>query len=191
MCIRDRLNTPSLTIGTLNGLLYGNSGAVSTASVSSPLTYSAGTLSIQQATGSQSGYLSSTDWTSFANKVSSTSLSALYPLAYNSTTGVFSTAFGTTTANSFNQLQQFNANASTTQLSVSGNSYFTTVNTSGTETVGNLINNGVTASTLLYANGSKQESSVTLPAYLTLTSGTLAISSLPNAQLQNLSLIHI
>ncbi len=54
--------------------------------------------------------------------------------------------------------------------------------TTGAATVGNLINNGISANTLLYGNGSKQESSVTLPSYITLTSGTLAISQLPIAQ---------
>jgi hypothetical protein len=59
----------------------------------------------------------------------------------------------------------------------SGNDVF-----SNALTVGNLINSGITANTLLYGNGSKQESSVTLPGYLTLTSGALAISQLPIAQ---------
>ena len=38
-------------------------------SATSPLNYSGTTLSIQQASGSQNGYLSSTDWTTFNNKV--------------------------------------------------------------------------------------------------------------------------
>ena len=50
-------------------ILYGNAaGGFSNATVSSPLTFSAGALGIQQASGSQSGYLSSTDWSTFNGK---------------------------------------------------------------------------------------------------------------------------
>jgi fibronectin-binding autotransporter adhesin len=51
------------------------------------------------------------------------SLSALYPIQYSAGTGVFSLAFGTTTANSWSQLQQFNGGATSTQLTVTGNTY--------------------------------------------------------------------
>jgi hypothetical protein len=85
----------------------------------------------QKATASVPGFLSSADWSIFANKISSTSLSAVYPLAYNSSTGVFTTAFSTTTANSFNQLQQFNAGATSTQLTVTGNTYLAAFTASG------------------------------------------------------------
>lgn len=44
------------------------------------------------------GLLSNTDWSTFNNKISSTSLSASYPISYNSTTGAFSwLGLGTTT----------------------------------------------------------------------------------------------
>lgn len=43
------------------------------------------------------GFLSSTDWSTFNNKISSTSLSATFPLTYNSTTGAFTSLFSTTT----------------------------------------------------------------------------------------------
>ncbi|HVW82885.1 MAG TPA: immunoglobulin-like domain-containing protein, partial [Candidatus Paceibacterota bacterium] len=43
----------------------------------------------QKADGAQPGYLASSDWTLFNNKISSTSLSASYPLSYNSATGAF------------------------------------------------------------------------------------------------------
>ncbi len=46
-----------------------------------------------------------------------------YPLV--NTANTISLAFGTTTANTYSALQVFNANASTTQLTVSGNSYLT------------------------------------------------------------------
>jgi hypothetical protein len=103
------VNTGSLTVGTLNGLLYGNNGAVAAATVNSPLTYTTGVLGIQQASASQAGSLSAADWTTFSNKISSTSLSAVYPLAYNSGTGVISTAFSTTTTNVYSALNTFNA----------------------------------------------------------------------------------
>src|SRR3990167_4580481 len=71
--------------GINNGFLY------STASTTydSPLSYSAGAVSIPQGTGSANGYLLAGDWTTFNNKVSSTSLSATSPLGYTSSTGVF------------------------------------------------------------------------------------------------------
>lgn len=47
---------------------------------------------------------------------------ATYPVTL--TGSAFGLAFGTTTANSWSALQQFNANASTTQLTVTGNTYF-------------------------------------------------------------------
>jgi hypothetical protein len=65
--------TPTLTLTTsITGLLYGNGTALTAATVSAPLTYSAGTLAITQATTSTNGYLSSTDWNTFNNKGSGT-----------------------------------------------------------------------------------------------------------------------
>ena len=61
--------TPSLTLSTsITGLLYGNGTALAAATISSPLAYSAGTLSINQSNTSTNGYLSSTDWNTFNNK---------------------------------------------------------------------------------------------------------------------------
>lgn len=61
--------TPALTLSTsITGLLYGNGTALAATTVSAPLTYSAGTLAITQATTSTNGYLSSTDWNTFNNK---------------------------------------------------------------------------------------------------------------------------
>lgn len=66
--------TPNLTLGTsITGLLFGNGTAISNATVSSPLTYSTGTLGIQVANTSQNGYLSSTDWNTFNGKQASLS----------------------------------------------------------------------------------------------------------------------
>jgi hypothetical protein len=61
--------TPAITISTnVTGLLFGNGTAMAAATISSPLSYSAGTLSIPVASASANGYLSSTDWTTFNSK---------------------------------------------------------------------------------------------------------------------------
>ena len=61
--------TPALTVSTsITGLLFGNGTAIAAATISAPLNYSAGTLSITQSTTSTNGYLSSTDWNTFNNK---------------------------------------------------------------------------------------------------------------------------
>jgi hypothetical protein len=67
-------------------------GGVTSVTASSPLASSGGTtpnISIQQASGSQSGYLSSTDWTTFNNKAN-----------YNSVTNTIPVFNGTNFANS-------------------------------------------------------------------------------------------
>lgn len=57
----------TLTTGT--SILYGDgSGGFSNATISAPLAYSAGTLSITQSGTASNGYLSSTDWNTFNNK---------------------------------------------------------------------------------------------------------------------------
>jgi len=67
--VANATTTPAITISTsITGLLYGNGTAIAAATVSSPLSYSAGTLSIPVATSSANGYLSSTDWTTFNSK---------------------------------------------------------------------------------------------------------------------------
>jgi hypothetical protein len=65
--------TPTLTLTTsISGILYGNGTAIAAATISAPLGYSAGTLSITQAGAASNGYLSSTDWNTFNNKGSGT-----------------------------------------------------------------------------------------------------------------------
>jgi len=67
--VANASTTPAITISTsITGLLYGNGTAIAATTVSAPLTYSAGTLAITQATTSTNGYLSSTDWNTFNNK---------------------------------------------------------------------------------------------------------------------------
>ena len=97
--VANPTSTPAITLSTTtSGILYGNAGALSAVTVGSGLTFAGGTLSasgatgvtsvtatsplassggttpdisIQQASGSQSGYLSSTDWTTFNSKAAS------------------------------------------------------------------------------------------------------------------------
>jgi hypothetical protein len=71
--VANATTTPAITLTTsISGILYGNGTAVAATTVSAPLSYSAGTLSIPVATASANGYLSSTDWTTFNNKGSGT-----------------------------------------------------------------------------------------------------------------------
>ena len=67
--VANPTTTPAITLTTsISGILYGNGTAVAATTVSTPLAYSAGTLSITQASSSTDGYLSSTDWNTFNNK---------------------------------------------------------------------------------------------------------------------------
>lgn len=62
----------TLTVSTtLSGLIYGTGSGFGIVTLSGPLTYSAGTLGIALANGSTNGYLSSTNWTTFNNKIGS------------------------------------------------------------------------------------------------------------------------
>ena len=148
---------------TLGGLLTGNGiGAVTSAIVAGPLQFASNQLSILQASASQDGYLSLGDWTNFNNKISSSSLSATYPIQYNSATGVFNLAFGTTTANSWSALQTFNGGASTTNISASGYGYFATASTT------NLTVSGTATSTF---NGGIQTTALNITGSATSTFG--------------------
>ncbi len=85
--------TPTVTLSTsITGLLYGNGTAMAAATISTPLTYSAGTLAITQATTSTNGYLSSTDWNTFNNKQPAGS----YVTSVSGTTGQITSTGGTT-----------------------------------------------------------------------------------------------
>jgi len=151
---------------TLTGVLKGNgTGFVQTAvggtdyefphTSPAPLSRTTNAISIPQATSGQNGYLASADWSTFNNKVSSTSLAAAYPLSYNSGTGVFSTNFSTTTNNTFSNTNTFNGNtalanatstaffsttASSTNLSAQSAAIGSLTLGSGTTTAGNGIN---------------------------------------------------
>ena len=91
--VANATTTPAITLSTtITGLLYGNGTALSAATVSAPLTYSAGTLAITQATTSTNGYLSSTDWNTFNNKQPAGS----YVTSVSGTTGQITSTGGTT-----------------------------------------------------------------------------------------------
>jgi hypothetical protein len=96
-------STTNLTIGTLNGILFGTSGNVSTATINSPLTFTGGALGIQAGSGSQNGYISSTDWNTFNNKQNALIFS--YPLVNSANT--ISLAFGTSSSNTWGGTQTF------------------------------------------------------------------------------------
>lgn len=97
--------TPALTLSTsITGLVYANGTALAATTVSSPLSYSAGTLSIPVATSGANGYLSSTDWSTFnGRQVAYTNLTSIGALAnatgwlYNNGSGTFSYSTPTAT----------------------------------------------------------------------------------------------
>jgi hypothetical protein len=97
--VANPTTTPALTLTTsISGVLYGNGTAIAAATISAPLSYSAGTLSIPVATASANGYLSSTDWTTFNNKGSGTVTSvAALTLGTTGTDLTSTVANGTTT----------------------------------------------------------------------------------------------
>lgn len=102
--------TTTWTPGNLAWVVNGNTVAsvgTSTVTASSPLTGSftavgsGGTVGIQAGSASQNGYIASGDWSTFNNKVSSTSLSATSPIFYSSATGVISSQAATAAQNGF------------------------------------------------------------------------------------------
>ncbi|MES2995127.1 MAG: hypothetical protein V4681_03795, partial [Patescibacteria group bacterium] len=160
--------------GVTSSLLSTNaSGQAQSTTVSSPLSFSGSTLSIQNAaadgttkgaasftaadfdatsgnisidytngqaaSASTKGFLIPADWSVFNNKVSSTSLSAVYPLTYNSSTGVFASALSTTTSNTWAGTQTFGniltTNATTSSLGINSET-FTDLTGTGLSNVG-------------------------------------------------------
>ncbi|MBP9711303.1 MAG: helix-turn-helix domain-containing protein, partial [Candidatus Pacebacteria bacterium] len=86
------LNFSNFSNGSLAVNSAGGVYTAATTTFASPLTYANGVASIQVANGSQNGYLSNTDWTTFNNKVSSSSLASAVTNAFPFTS---STNFGT------------------------------------------------------------------------------------------------
>ena len=94
-----------------------------------------GAISISQSNGGTNGYLSSTDWTLFNNKVGSTSLSATSPLGYTAATGVF------TCTNCLNTATAVNSNSGWGDLAISnsGSSYTFTLTATTSPTYGTIV----------------------------------------------------
>ena len=143
------------------------SGLVQNTTVSSPLSFSGSTLSISQANSSTNGYLASTDWTTFNNKVSSTSLSGASVISYTSGTGVITTTGGTFGSGSYTFPSNLTVtgNATTTDFfatTASSTNIFAQTASLGSLSLGSALSttNGgsgqssVTTGDLLYGSGS-------------------------------------
>ena len=94
------LNTTIVPEGT--NLYYTDTRARAALSASSPLAYNSGTgvFSIPAATSSQNGYLTSTDWTTFNNKLSTATAASTY-VPYTGATGNVNLGNNDITAGSF------------------------------------------------------------------------------------------
>jgi hypothetical protein len=105
--VANPTTTPAITLTTsISGMLYGNGTALAAATISAPLAYSAGTLSITQSGSSTNGYLSSTDWNTFNNKQPAgtyvTSVTGTAPVVSSGgTTPAISMAAATTSVNGY------------------------------------------------------------------------------------------
>ena len=138
--------TPTLTLTTsISGIIYGNGTALAAATISAPLTYSAGTLAITQAGAASNGYLSSTDWNTFNNKGSGTvtSVTGTAPVVSSGgTTPAISMAAANTTTNGYltsTDWNTFNNKGSGTVTSVAA----LTLGTTGTD-LSSTVANGTT-----------------------------------------------
>lgn len=153
--------TTSLSIGSLSGFLKASAGVVSTSLINLASDVS-GVLPI-----GNGGTNASSQVTNGINYFDGTSITSSSSLQFTSSANPL-LGVGTTTP--------------TQALSVQGNGLFSgdvflaNLTATGTATVGNVINNGITANTLLYANGSKQESSVTIGTGISFSGGTLSAS---------------
>jgi len=160
--------TPTLTLTTsISGIIYGNGTAIAAATISAPLGYSAGTLSITQAGAASNGYLSSTDWNTFNNKQPA---------------GTYVTAVSVVSANG---LAGTSSGGATPALTLSttitgllkGNGTAISAATSGTDYAP-----ATSGTSILYGNGSGGFSNVTVGSGLSFSAGTLAATtSAPSA----------
>ena len=155
--------TPTLTLTTsISGIIYGNGTALAAATISAPLGYSAGTLSITQAGTASNGYLSSTDWNTFNNKQPA---------------GTYVTAISVASANG---LAGTSSGGATPALTLSttitgllkGNGTAISAATSGTDYAP-----ATSGTSILYGNGSGGFSNVTVGSGLSFSAGTLSASS--------------
>jgi hypothetical protein len=166
--VANPTTTPALTLTTsISGVLYGNGTAIAAATISAPLAYSAGTLSITQSSTSTDGYLSSTDWNTFNNKQPA---------------GTYVTAVSVVSANG---LAGTSSGGATPALTLSttitgllkGNGTAISAATSGTDYAP-----ATSGTSILYGNGAGGFSNVTVGSGLSFSAGTLAATtSAPSA----------
>src|SRR6185437_1176472 len=127
------------------------------------------TLAINQATLSQNGYLSSTDFATFNGKLGSTSLSGASVISYNSSTGIITTAGGTFGAGNY---------TFPSALTVSGNT--TLANASTTNLSANTVAFGATGTTSVASNGTLTTPALTIATIsglLKATSGVVSVAT--------------
>jgi hypothetical protein len=160
--------TPTLTLTTsISGIIYGNGTALAAVTISAPLGYSAGTLSITQAGTASNGYLSSTDWNTFNNKQPA---------------GTYVTAVSVASANGFAGTSSGGATPALTLSTtitglLKGNGTAISAATSGTDYAP-----ATSGTSILYGNGSGGFSNVTVGSGLSFSAGTLAATtSAPSA----------
>src|SRR5665213_2221147 len=162
---------------TLSGFLIGNGTLpVQTAVISAPLTLTGNTLSISQANGSSNGFLAAADWTTFNNKVSSTSLSGGTGISYVPSTGVISNT-GVT------------SNIAGTGISVSGSTGAVTISNTGVtsfaQTYGTAQTGAITIGTsTLSFNG------LTAGNTISNSAGTFTVTPTLSGTLDNSGLTH-
>lgn len=151
---------------TLNIPNYANT----TYTAFTPLSISgANVIAIATSSGSVSGFLQSGDWTTFNNKVSSTSVSATSPITYNSSTGVIACPTCGTSSGSVSSVSL----TAPTGLSVSGSPVTTTGTLALSLTAG--YNIPLTASTTNW-NTAYNEAVSSWTAPLQYSAGTASIT---------------
>jgi hypothetical protein len=168
---------------------------------SSPLLYnnSTGVFSIQQASGSQSGFISSTDWNTFNNKVSAATLNNYVTLSTAQTINATKTFSVSTvsdgilinntsgrgirinnTSTGFGLIINNEATATATSITIQkSGSVVLTINDSGNVTANSFIKSGGTSSQFLKANGSIDSNSYALTSSISGTTNYLAKFTAP------------
>ena len=129
------------------------------------------TFSITQAGTGGNGYLSSTDFNTFNNKISSSSLSGSAPITYNSGTGVIgctSAASGVTGCLTSTDWSTFQNKISSTSLSAGAGISYVSGTGVITNTIGYPFPSNATGTTLTFSNGLVTSASSTLNGSTTI-----------------------
>lgn len=165
------------------------SGTVTDVTASTPLASSGGTtpnISISQSGAGSDGYLSSGDWNTFNNKLTTVTTDATLtgagtsssPLGINLSNANTWTATQTFDATKMNTLQGVSVAGITLKNHLGSNvAIFGAGGSQGVTFYDGVNYDANTADTLAYFNGSKTLSSVTLGTGLSLSSGTLGVST--------------